>query len=87
MGETFETEQMALLPLTVKIVEKGMFSEAVLGSTEVDLEAQGLCKDKEVTVDVSNTKENGEKDAIGSVKLILTIEGKFYRRSSKTEEI
>ena len=76
MGEAFDTEQMALLPLTVKIVEKGMFSEAVLGSTEVELESHGLCKDKEVTVDVTNTKENGEKDAIGSVKLILSIEGK-----------
>ena len=76
MGETFEpVEQANLSPLTVKIVEKSMFSETTLGTTELDLEALGLCKDKEAPVEVVNTKENGEKDVVGKLKLKVSIEG------------
>ena len=76
LGETFEpVEQANLSPLTVKIVEKSMFSETTLGTTELDLEALGLCKDKEAPVEVVNTKENGEKDVVGKLKLKVSIEG------------
>ena len=76
LSETFEpVEQVNLSPLTVKIVEKSMFSETALGTTELDLEALGVCKDTEAPIEVVNIKENGEKDTVGKLKLKVSIEG------------
>ena len=79
MDESFETEQVTLTPMTVKLIEKGFggFSENCLGSAEVDMESVGLCKDKEMSIDIVNTKENGDQDKLAQLKINLSIEGEF----------
>ena len=77
MEDSFETEQTVLTPLTVKLMEKGFggFSENCLGSAEVDMESVGLCKDKEMAIDIVNTKENGDQDKLAQLAITLSIEG------------